>query len=64
MLGTCNFEEIVTSWNFGYLLMLLHFGICKNFSFRLTCKSYPKFSQISTMECVIKSAIAHILRSD
>ena len=64
MLGTCNFEEIVTSWNFGYLLMLLHFGIYKYFSFRLTRKPYPKFSQISTMECVIKSAIAHILRND
>ena len=43
-------------------ILLIHFRIYKYFSFRLTRKPYPKFCQISTMGCVIKSSVAHTLR--
>ena len=38
--------------------MLLHFQIDKYFSFRLARKPFPKFCQMSTMGCVIKSLVA------
>ena len=34
------------------------------FSQYLTDKSYPEFGQLSTMGCVIKNSVTHILRSD
>ena len=48
---------------FELFIMLLHFRIYKYFSFCLTRKPCPKFSQISTMGFVIKSSVAHLLRS-
>ena len=45
-------------------VMLSHFRIHQYFLFRLTRKKYPKLYQISTMGCVIKSSVAHKLRSD
>ena len=41
-------------------VMLSHFRIHQF----LTRKKYPKLYQISTMGCVIKSSVAHKLRSD
>ena len=42
--------------------MLLDFRLYKYFSFSLIRKPYPNFCQIFTMDCVIESPLAHILR--
>ena len=36
-------------------VMLLHFRICKYFSFRLTRKPYLKFCQTSTMGALLRA---------
>ena len=65
LLGTPNFEQVVISQKFCFLelyVLFLHFRAYKYFYFRLTGKPYPKFCQISTMGCVIKTSVAHALR--
>ena len=64
---TCNFEHVINFPEFFFLelfVTLSHFRIYKYFSFRSTRKPYPKFCQISKMECVSKSFVAHMLRND
>ena len=52
---SCSYEKGFVSWNFVLPIY--------KYSFRLTCKPYWTFCQISTVECVIHNSIADVLKS-
>ena len=68
-LGACNFEQAVFFPGISFLRIIFHVITLPNIqiifpTFNSSAISkIPKFCQISTTGCVIKSSVAHILRS-